>query len=350
MFPQLLSFVAAALPPFSVSYTAPFHGAPCTQYAGWESFTLPYNASNQPDDFATTDSTAGVWQLAVGGVITGAGNLDNLTIPPVYRVTDSAPGDVQEVVLQVSVLLNPMNWSSFQLTYTDAGGVSHSLAPSTSTYLTHQMGHDERVITWDLSAVTDVVLAYRVDFGATNSFTTLDAVKLDVHYACNPAVAFCSPGFAGVIACPCSNPPAGLGRGCDNSSATGGAVLAASGVASLVADSVVFLASGEKPTATTVLLQGTAALPAGVVFGQGVRCVGGALKRLYVHAAVGGSMSAPQGGDIPVATRSGSLGDPIVAGSHRYYMAYYRDPIVLGGCAATNTFNGTDSLDVLWAP
>jgi Tol biopolymer transport system component len=39
----------------------------------------------------------------------------------------------------------------------------------------------------------------------------------------------CDAGVNGVIPCPCGNPPAGIGQGCDNSSATGGALLSASG-------------------------------------------------------------------------------------------------------------------------
>src|SRR5258705_450215 len=54
----------------------------------------------------------------------------------------------------------------------------------------------------------------------------------------------CDPGVAGVIACPCSNPPSGPERGCDNSSATGGASLAASGAEYLSSDSAVFPTSG----------------------------------------------------------------------------------------------------------
>jgi hypothetical protein len=53
-----------------------------------------------------------------------------------------------------------------------------------------------------------------------------------------------------VIVCPCANPPSGSGRGCDNSAATGGAMLAASGVAYLSMDRLVFTTSGETPTAT----------------------------------------------------------------------------------------------------
>ena len=165
-----------------------------------------------------------------------------------------------------------------------------------------------------------------------------------------PAIrTICEPGASGVAACPCANPPGGTGRGCDNSSGTGGATLAGSGNAHLAADTLLFTTSGEKPTATSIVLQGTARSFAGSVFGQGVRCVAGTLKRLYVKNAVAGSISAPAGGDAHVAARSAALGDPIQAGTRRYYGVYYRDPSVLGGCAATDTFNVTAQLDVFWS-
>ncbi len=183
---------------------------------------------------------------------------------------------------------------------------------------------------------------------------TLNSWSLDIQSgSCGgtlPPVAYCNPGVGGVIPCPCGNAPAGLGRGCDNSAATGGAAIAASGTNSLAGDTLVFSTAGEKPTATSIVLSGTAPVVAGVTFGQGVRCVGGALKRLYVKTAVAGSISAPAGADPSVSLQHANLGDPIVAGSHRYYMVYYRDPIVLGGCAANSTFNSTNALDVQWAP
>jgi hypothetical protein len=86
-----------------------------------------------------------------------------------------------------------------------------------------------------------------------------------------------------------------------------------------------------------------------VAFGQGVRCVGGTLKRLYVRSPGGtGGISVPQVGDNSVSAQSALLGDVIAPGSTRYYMAYYRDPIVLGGCAASATFNATNALSVAW--
>ena len=165
-----------------------------------------------------------------------------------------------------------------------------------------------------------------------------------------PATPLCDPGVGGVLACPCANPPAGPGLGCDNSSSTGGASLEATGIARLAFDTVRFTTQGEKPTATSVVLQGTSSSPTGVVFGQGVRCVSGTLKRLYLEVAQGGSITAPEAGQPSVSARSAELGDPIVPGTTRSYGVYYRDPTVLGGCPATSTFNVTNQLQILWAP
>jgi formylglycine-generating enzyme required for sulfatase activity len=139
-----------------------------------------------------------------------------------------------------------------------------------------------------------------------------------------------------------------LDRGCDNSSATGGASLSASGVAALTGDTLVFTTSGERPTATSIVLQATSTNPTGVAFGQGVRCVSNNLLRLYVKNAVGGSISAPVGTDLSVSARSAALGDPIAPGQSRTYAVYYRDPVVLGGCMGGSTFNITQSGSVTW--
>jgi hypothetical protein len=66
----------------------------------------------------------------------------------------------------------------------------------------------------------------------------------------------CEPGNAGVIPCPCANPPSGSGRGCDNSAATGGATIAASGSSFVSADTLAFTATGERPSAFSLLLRG----------------------------------------------------------------------------------------------
>jgi Tol biopolymer transport system component len=165
-----------------------------------------------------------------------------------------------------------------------------------------------------------------------------------------PGTDVCQAGSGGVLSCPCANPPSGAPRGCDNSAGTGGAQLASSGLASLVLDGVVFSTNGENPTATSIVLQGDTEVTAGAVFGQGVLCVGGSLKRLYVKTASGGSFTAPSAGDPSVSARSAALGDTLTAGMTRWYAVYYRDPIVLGGCPSTSTFNITQTQLVSWLP
>ncbi len=165
----------------------------------------------------------------------------------------------------------------------------------------------------------------------------------------DPLSTFCTPGLAGASTCPCANPPAGSGRGCDNSAGTGGARIAGSGSASLANDTSVIAITGLLPTSTTVLLQGTSA-SSGIAFGQGVLCIGGSLKRLYLRGAVAGSLSLPQAGDLSISARSAQLGDTLSAGSTRQYQAWYRDPVVLGGCAASATWNTSDAGTLAWNP
>jgi hypothetical protein len=162
----------------------------------------------------------------------------------------------------------------------------------------------------------------------------------------------CDPGVSGVIACPCQNPPAGSGRGCDNSSSTGGASLSAAGGTHLSSDGLVFTTSGQKPATASMLLQGTTAIPGGAVYGQGVRCVGGAVRRLFSKSAAGGSVTVPDfsAGDPPVSVQSAALGDTIQAGQSRWYFIVYRDGIVLGGCPPASNFNTTQTVRVTWSP
>lgn len=166
----------------------------------------------------------------------------------------------------------------------------------------------------------------------------------------------CDPGVDGVLSCPCSNTPSGPGRGCDNSSVTGGAALSAVGLASLSTDSLVFTTSAELPTAFSVLVQGTSLAPSGQVFGRGVNCVGGSIKQLFTKTAVGGSITAPDfgAGDPTVSARSAALGDVIQPGESRWYFVFYRDPIAFcthAGITANprQTFNETQTGRIDWS-
>ncbi|MBK7644292.1 MAG: PQQ-dependent sugar dehydrogenase [Planctomycetes bacterium] len=161
-----------------------------------------------------------------------------------------------------------------------------------------------------------------------------------------------TPGCFGdgtsATACPCGNNGA-AGRGCQNSITSGGAKLQGFGLPG--ADSLVLLSSGELPVATTIFLQGNTLIPSGQVFGDGVRCAGGTLKRLYAKPASGGTVHAPLAGDLSITARSTQLGDPIApqSGQVRYYQAYYRDPNA-GFCPAPSgsTWNVSNMLTITW--
>ena len=152
-------------------------------------------------------------------------------------------------------------------------------------------------------------------------------------------------GF-GLTACPCANFGA-PGHGCQNSASTGGSVLALTG--STAPDTLLLSASGELPSALSIFLQGTAVAAPGALFGDGVRCTGGTLKRLYTHNAVGGAVAAPSGADPAVSVRSAQLGDTIAPGTTRFYQVYYRDANA-GFCAAPlgNTWNVSNGVRVPW--
>jgi hypothetical protein len=163
------------------------------------------------------------------------------------------------------------------------------------------------------------------------------------------AVSFCAgdgldPTVA--IGCPCGNSGAG-GHGCDNSVATGGSILSASGA--LSPDTLVLHASGELANAFSIFLQGNAQVSGGAPFGDGIRCAGGLLLRIAANNASAGSTSYPHPGEPGIRATSGNLGDPIPPGAVRYYQVYYRDTN-LGFCPNPpgNSWNVSNALRVNW--
>jgi hypothetical protein len=164
----------------------------------------------------------------------------------------------------------------------------------------------------------------------------------------SPIESFCA-GDGAIAACPCGN-SGGLGRGCQNSAATGGARLTAVGQAGLALDTLQLSSSGELPSSLSIFLQGdSVAAPA--VFGDGLRCVGGTLKRLFTKGASGGVAVAPSGAEPSVSLRSAERGDPLSPGSARHYQTYYRDANpVFCAAPAGSTFNISNGLSTVWGP
>jgi Tol biopolymer transport system component len=160
----------------------------------------------------------------------------------------------------------------------------------------------------------------------------------------SPFSPFCGGDGSLITQCPCGND--GMqGRGCDNSSSTGGAALVASG--STEDDTVVFSSIGLPASTVTVVLQAqNDSSSPGISFGDGILCSTGAIKRLYIKAGNNGAISAPELGDPTVLNRSAALGDPLSPGMTRYYQVYYRDANA-GFCTA-DKFNASNGVIIQW--
>jgi glucose/arabinose dehydrogenase len=177
--------------------------------------------------------------------------------------------------------------------------------------------------------------------------TSLDANGDGVPDECSSGMTLFCFGDGSSGACPCGN-AGGIARGCQNSIGTGGAALTTSGAPRISHDELVLTSGAELPTATSIELQGSANI-APVGFGDGLRCAGGSLKRLYVKVASGGVVVVPGIGELSLSARSAALGDPLSPGMTRYYQTYYRDPNpAFCSSPAGGTFNATGGAAITW--
>ncbi len=150
-------------------------------------------------------------------------------------------------------------------------------------------------------------------------------------------LSYCS-GNGSATACPCAN--LSLTGGCANSSGAGGR-LSAFGSLSAASDDITFSASGLLPGQPVLLFSANNAVAggSGVLFGDGLRCAGGFVRRLGVSPpdAAGNASWGPglrvvggwNGGDI------------------RRFQGWYRDPV---GGPCGNEFNLTNGLTVTFQP
>lgn len=177
---------------------------------------------------------------------------------------------------------------------------------------------------------------------------------------CRPGIDFTTP------TCPCNaNQPTTAGAGCNGLSPgsipTGGAKLSSSGTASLTGTTpgvnTLKLTVVGMPTAATescFLIQGPTVGATPLTFGQGLRCVNGALKRLQLHSGspnvVGGVSSWPAPGDFSptIQARSAALGVTITAGQTFHYMIQYRQSLFIAPCVFPANFNASNAESVLW--
>ena len=148
----------------------------------------------------------------------------------------------------------------------------------------------------------------------------------------DPGTLFC---FGTVDTCPCGN-GFGLEMGCANSTCSG-ATLSGSGTASISADDLTLTAVG-LTRGPGLFFQGDTRINRGVgtPFGDGLRCVGGEIKRLEVRFS-----------ELSQASTTVSIADrgEVQIGETKRYQCWYRDPNVW---LCDNGFNLTNGYEVTW--
>jgi len=160
-----------------------------------------------------------------------------------------------------------------------------------------------------------------------------------------PGAGYCfgDPGFG--ISCPCGNDNDGSvpGSGCANGFFLSGAHLAGSGVASLGADTLVLACSYTEPNQSGLYFQADNDLSPGIIWGDGLRCAGGALKRLGVRFSDAAGSSNTSGLPLPISVKAGN----ITAGQTKYYQCWYRNP---DNAMCGAKFNASNGYAVTWGP
>lgn len=154
-----------------------------------------------------------------------------------------------------------------------------------------------------------------------------------------PAVTYCYG-----IQCPCGNndPMRGCGNaGFDVNPATG-SLLAATGTDSIVADDLAVTIEGIKPNAFVIMFTGQTIST--TTFGDGRRCIGGAINRYAVKQADASGQVVYGPGEV-IAYAASHWGAPL-AGQEWAYQGWYRD---VGGPCGQN-FNLSNAAIVTWKP
>ncbi|MBI5435286.1 MAG: exo-alpha-sialidase [Planctomycetes bacterium] len=154
-----------------------------------------------------------------------------------------------------------------------------------------------------------------------------------------PAITYCYG-----INCPCGNddPRRGCGNVGSDSNVATGSELAVGGTDSLASDDLTMTLSGIKPGSFALIF--TSQTLANVTFGDGKRCVGGALKRYAIKAAdINGDVVFGPGELVGYA--ASHWGAPL-AGQDWNYQGWYRD----NPSACGQNYNVTNAAIVNWKP
>ena len=163
-----------------------------------------------------------------------------------------------------------------------------------------------------------------------------------------PGTGYCFADGSGTQ-CPCGNNSDGTvpGSGCANGASAAGAKLTASGDASLSNDTLVLSATGLDPNNSGLYFQANNDLSPGNIWGDGLQCAGGQLKRLGVRFSSATGDSDTSAWATPISVKAGN----VLAGDTKRYQLWYRDNSGGQPCGVgVNDFNATNGYEITWTP
>jgi hypothetical protein len=160
-----------------------------------------------------------------------------------------------------------------------------------------------------------------------------------------PGTAYCFGDSGSGTPCPCNNDNDGSvpGSGCANGVFASGARLKGVGRASVSTDTLVLITTGLEPNNSGLYFQAENDLTPGQIWGDGLRCAGGQLKRLGVRLSDPTGRSDTSGYPLPISVKAGN----VTAGDTKRYQCWYRN---LTGSPCGSLFNSSNGYAVIWGP
>jgi hypothetical protein len=202
---------------------------------------------------------------------------------------------------------------------------------------------DDEHVTATNTGATPVVMVLHV-YGVGSNFVCND-YSLGAIIGQSNMSAYCFGDLGSGTPCPCGNDNDGSvpESGCANGVFASGAHLTGSGVASLSADTLVLATTGLEPSNSGLYFQANNDLSPGNIWGDGLQCAGGQLKRLGVRFSDATGYSDTSGYPQPISVKAGN----VMAGDTKYYQCWYRNPM---NSPCGWDFNSSNGYAVTWLP
>jgi hypothetical protein len=199
--------------------------------------------------------------------------------------------------------------------------------------------HERQV---DISAFRGQRVKVSFQFGTGDQLSNnyLGWLVDDVRILAEPGERICPSGSL-TSGCPCFPNYVPVAGGCRNSTMQS-ATLFTEGSPVVSADTLALRVEHMPPNASAILTQASGTGPT-LLFGDGLRCISGSLRRMGTVAATAGVATWPPAGTDPIALRGGI---PPTGGT-RYYYVFYRDTQNFCNPAL---YNLTDTRRITWVP